>query len=368
MQSDKIMCHFCAILAVKKREIGGKMSTVRVFQRNRSFYADYTDAKGKRHRKRIAKNRRDANLIVAQIQANLDREPYGIPPDLTEIDLSSLITKFLNAKRNRIAESTLKRYTQYLKYFADFIESNFPTKTQVHLIRPVHIEEYIQSLVDKGNSPKTANESLSIIGSMLKYAKTIHHVIANSAKNIAKFPDSPDHAIEFFTEEEMNLILENSPERWRDVFEFFYLTGLRNGELINLTWLDVNFKNRQIKVESKTNWNTKTGNVRFVPLNDKAIEILKRCSRFDSHEYVFTLSKGTQISRQYPRKVLKKILHRTGLLGSPHKLRHTFASHLVMKSVSLYEVSQLLGHANISMTMKYAHLSPDHLRKAIEKL
>ena len=93
------------------------MPTVRVCQRNRSFYADYTDGYGKRYRKRIAKNRSDANLIAAQIQANLDREPYGIPPDLAEIDLPGLIAKFLNTKRNRIADSTLKRYRQYLQYY-----------------------------------------------------------------------------------------------------------------------------------------------------------------------------------------------------------------------------------------------------------
>lgn len=344
------------------------MSAVRVFQRNKSFYVDYTDAGGKRHRKRIAKNRGDANLIAAQIQTNLDREPYGIPPDLTEIDLSGLIAKFLNTKRNRIAESTLKRYSQYLQYFADFIRSNFPTRMQVHLIQAVHIEEYIQSLIDKGNSPKTANESLAIINGMLEYARRNHHISRNPAKNISKFPDAPDTAVEFFTEEEMDLILENSPPKWKDIFEFFYLTGLRNGEFVNLTWPDVDFKNKQIKVESKTNWKTKTRNVRFVPLNDRAMEILKRCPRFDNHNYVFVTDKGTPISKEYPRKVLKKILHGIDLAGSPHKLRHTFASHLVMKGVSIYEISQLLGHTNITMTMKYAHLAPDHLRKAIEKL
>ena len=344
------------------------MATVRVFERNKSFYVDYMDASGKRHRKQIAKTRKDANLIAAQIQTNLDREPYGLSPTLTEIELSDLVTKFLNSKRNRIAESTLKRYTQYLRYFTNFIKSNFPNKMEVHLIRQVHIEEYMQFLIDKGNSPKTANESLSIISSMFTFAKSRHHVTSNPAKGIDKFPDSPDKAVQFFTEEQMDSIFENSPEKLRDLFEFYYLTGLRNGELINLTWSDVDLGNKQIKIESKTNWNTKTRNVRYIPLNDKAIEILNRQPHYKDHEFVFTILKGTPLSKQYARKVLKKILSKIGLTGSPHKFRHTFASHLVMKGVSIYEVSRLLGHTNIEMTMKYAHLAPDHLRKAIERL
>jgi site-specific recombinase XerD len=343
------------------------MPIVRPYQRGKSWYIDYT-LNGKRERKKIANDRKTATVIAAQIQNNLDKGQYGIPPDLTEISIGNLATEFLNTKRNRVAEATLKRYGQYFDYFTNFIESNFPSNSHVHQIREVYVEECIQSIREKGGSPKTANETLSIIKAMFDYAIKHYYASLNPAKDIPKFPDAPATAVEYFSDDEMTQILEDSPERWRDIFEFFYLTGLRNAELINLTWSDVDSENNQIKIRSKSHWKTKTRNVRYIPLNEKAVEILKRCQRYDGHDFVFTTRKGTKISDEYPRKVLQKVLERLGLEGHIHKLRHTFASHLVMKGEPLYNVSKLLGHTSIDMTQQYAHLAQESLKKTVDKL
>lgn len=77
---------------------------------------------------------------------------------------------------------------------------------------------------------------------------------------------------------------------------------------------------------------------------------------------------GGKIHRDKIYRCLQSALKKIGLQGNVHKFRHTFASHLVMKGVGIETVSKLLGHSSIEMTMKYAHLAPDHLRKAVDLL
>lgn len=359
------MCQINGEIAGNRRNL--EMPTVGLYKRGKSWYVRY-NKNGKDERIKVSNHKKTAERIRAELQIKFDKEEFEVEPDLVEISLNDLAKEFLNTKKNRVGATTLTRYNQYLYSFTNFIQQNFSAKFYAHMLKEIHVDECIQSLFSKGNSSKTANETLSLIKGMFKYAKEHHNVLENPAKNLRNFPDAPVKAVEYFSKEEMELILKNSPEHWRDVFEFFYLTGLRDGELVNLTWSDVNLQTKQIAIESKSHWKTKTKNVRHIPLNDKAVKILQRCKKHDNHDFVFTPIKDSKISKGYARKVLIKVLTKLGLTGHIHKLRHTFASHLVMSSVSIYDVSQLLGHTDIKMTKKYAHLAPDYLKEQVDKL
>jgi len=140
-------------------------------------------------------------------------------------------------------------------------------------------------------------------------------------------------------------------------------TGLRRGELLSLTWNDIDLHLNQIKVRSI---NTKTGRPRIIPLNPDAASALRRWKSQSCKTVVFTRSgkKMTHFKRSWQ-----------GLLDLAqiknfrfHDCRHDFASQLVMAGTDLYTVSQLLGHTSIDTTQRYAHLSPDHLRSAVNVL
>ena len=139
-------------------------------------------------------------------------------------------------------------------------------------------------------------------------------------------------------------------------------TGLRRGELFGLTWDDVNLPGKMLTVRAET---AKSRKARHVPLNAEAMEVLKRVKKHsDGAGLVFANDKGDRFGS------IKKSW--AGLLESAgvddfrfHDLRHDFASKLVMAGVDLYTVKELLGHASIEMTQRYAHLAPHKLADAV---
>ncbi|WP_426124990.1 tyrosine-type recombinase/integrase [Pseudomonas sp. PSPC2-3] len=140
-------------------------------------------------------------------------------------------------------------------------------------------------------------------------------------------------------------------------------TGVRRGEAFNLTWADVDLKNKLITVEGDT---SKSGQTRHIPLNREALETLTRWKEQGGGKgFVFPSQGGGRLDN------VKKSW--SGLLTLAkverfrwHDLRHTFASKLVMAGVPLNTVRDLLGHADIKMTLRYAHLAPGTKAAAVE--
>lgn len=136
-------------------------------------------------------------------------------------------------------------------------------------------------------------------------------------------------------------------------------TGLRKGELLSLQWSDINLDARILTVRQE---HAKSGKQRHVPLNVEALSVLKQWT-----------SQTSDSGRVFGIDGLKSAW--TSLLAAAkvenfrfHDLRHHFASRLVMAGVDLNTVRELLGHADLTMTLRYAHLAPEHLAAAVEKL
>jgi len=143
-------------------------------------------------------------------------------------------------------------------------------------------------------------------------------------------------------------------------------TGLRRGELFGLKWSDVDFDRNILTVAAET---AKTGRTRHVPLNSEASKILqywKKQSELKS-SYVFSGKTGSPFHDV--RKSWDSVLKKAGIEHFRwHDLRHTFASKLVMAGVDLNTVRELLGHSDYKMTLRYAHLAPEHKAAAVNKL
>ena len=142
-------------------------------------------------------------------------------------------------------------------------------------------------------------------------------------------------------------------------------TGLRRGEVLLLKWRDVNLSERRLAVRGDS---AKSGRTRHIPLNPEAFATLTEWrSDSESTEWVFPGQSGQ------PMKSIKSawqhLLVKTGIQDFRwHDLRHTFASRLVMNGVDLNTVRELLGHADLTMTLRYAHLSPEHKADAVARL
>jgi integrase len=144
-------------------------------------------------------------------------------------------------------------------------------------------------------------------------------------------------------------------------------TGLRRGELLQLRWRDVDIPRKMLTVRGE---GAKTGQTRHVPLNSEAVQVLKAWEPIlcEVSWYVFVGADS-----ETPIVVIKKAW--TSVLKAAkvsafrfHDLRHTFASKLVMAGVDLNTVRELLGHKSLMMTLRYAHLAPEHKAAAVEAL
>ncbi|MHC9086280.1 tyrosine-type recombinase/integrase [Luteimonas sp. RIT-PG2_3] len=136
-------------------------------------------------------------------------------------------------------------------------------------------------------------------------------------------------------------------------------TGLRRGELLSLDWSDINLQARTLTVRRE---HAKSGKQRHVPLNAEAASILRQwASQHGDNGSVFGVA-GVKSSRD-------TLLTAATIENFRFQdMRHHFASRLVMAGVDLNTVRELLGHADLTMTLRYAHLAPEHLAAAVEKL
>jgi integrase len=137
---------------------------------------------------------------------------------------------------------------------------------------------------------------------------------------------------------------------------------MRRGEILSLKWAQVDLTNRKI-----TLINTKNNESRVVPINATLYHELVRLRERSDGEYVFCRRNGS------PAKDIRSgfdaAVARAGIKDFRfHDLRHTFGSHLVMQGVDLRTVQQLMGHKEVKMTMRYSHLSPEHVQEAVGKL
>ncbi|MFC1665214.1 tyrosine-type recombinase/integrase [Pseudomonadota bacterium] len=141
-------------------------------------------------------------------------------------------------------------------------------------------------------------------------------------------------------------------------------TGLRRGEVLGLRWSDIDLVDRSLTVRAS---DAKSGQTRHIRLNAEAVDVLNKWRESSTAELVFPGIDGQQMG--HIQRSWGGLLKAADIHGFRfHDLRHHFASRLVMAGASLYAVQKLLGHSDITMTQRYAHLAPEHLQETVDLL
>ena len=144
------------------------------------------------------------------------------------------------------------------------------------------------------------------------------------------------------------------------------LTGMRRGELLGLTWPMVNFEQRVITVSARTAKSQKT---RHIPMHDDVFDILNKWGEQSGRDGLLFPHPVTGEKMTIIKKSWGLVIEKAGISDFRfHDLRHHFASSLVMAGADLNTVRELLGHADLMMTLRYTHLSPDHKAEAISRI
>ncbi len=239
-------------------------------------------------------------------------------------------------------------------------------------IRKENIEmKVVRPLLEAGKSPRTVEYSLAVISQLWNMAKEYEMVSGDNPVSKIKKPRKDNQRDRFLTEEEAGLLLETLKPRAPDVHDLAVLslfTGLRADECLSLTWADVDMDQKRIFVKD-----TKNTRNRHAFMTTEVEEMFR--SRYQGQSagaLVFPNGNGQKNEWGVPDSFTRTVADlglNNGIKDSRqkvvfHTLRHTFASWLVQRGVPLYNVSKLMGHRSLQMTMRYAHLAPDSQKSA----
>lgn len=235
------------------------------------------------------------------------------------------------------------------------------------------LREFLIDLAAQKLSPTSINRLISSMRGFYKFLQFDKHIVKNPAEDLQS-QQTTAYLPNFLNQEEIEkllLIPDVSGEiglRDRAILETMYACGLRVSEVCSLNLSDVDLDSGILTCKGK---GSKT---RKVPMGKSAVEWLKsylflrRKKENVENQLMFVSIYGKSISRQDIFKLVKECGIKIGRDDiSPHTLRHSFATHLVQNSADVRSVQQMLGHADISTTQVYTHITDQHLRKTYEK-
>ncbi|MDR2107753.1 MAG: site-specific integrase [Holosporaceae bacterium] len=288
----------------------------------------------------------------------------------TTATFSEIFEKYImQAKQDKSVSS----YKNEVCFFKNWLQPVMGELTMAE-ITPDTLNSLKKTILENGRTPRTATYILAVVRQVFNYAKNYNLYLGDNPVSKIKKPTCDNRRIRFLTKKEANALLEYLKGVSRQLHDMAFLSlycGLRAGEIFSLTWNDVDFEHEILSIKD-----TKSGQNRNAIMTPDAKKMLEENKRNpNSNGFVFISTVGTKtnaVSKSFARAV--EALGFNNGIDDPrqkvvfHTLRHTYASWLVMSGVDLYTVQKLMGHSTISMTERYSHLAPDHLKKAVKML
>lgn len=315
------------------------------------YHADYV-LNGKRVRPSLGtKNSSVAHLKAGQL-LNPSSDTYPTCP------FENFENKYFSYVSSLLNPNTVRRHKCALNYLKEFTS----IKT-LEDITPSVLSDLQVHLLSKKMGKQGINRTIACLKSIMHQAEKWELTRPKVWKNVHKLK-VPKGRIDYHTPEEVAEILSICNNEWKTVVLLGARAGLRRGEIAVLQWKDIDFKNNQLYVAPN-----KTEKHRYVPMSADLSAWLLEFKKSSAGKFVINIGKTEQREgRYYLTAAYSKLTEDLPFDCFMHKLRHTFASHLVQAGVDLYRVSKLLGHSSIQMTEIYAHLAPADLHSAVCQL
>ena len=278
--------------------------------------------------------------------------------------LTDLFAEVLAYVRATLQPGTAAIYETTFRHFT-FSTGNIPLRS----LTLRHFDRYKTERLGAAR-PATVNIELRTLRAAFRMAVRWDMVRRDPAAglSLARLDDT-ERA--YFTRPEFQRLLDAIREPWlRDVVLFAGVTGMRQGEILSLTWGQVDLQARVARLASSSTFRTKTGKRRTVPLAGTVVGILQQLRPGDGKSLVFTL-RGRPLLRRWVTTKLRRYVRELGMDRKLnfHSLRHSFASWLALDGVSIYQISKLLGHSDVKITQQYyAHLEPGVLHGVVDRI
>ncbi len=276
---------------------------------------------------------------------------------------------YLRYERNA-SPQTVQTYEESLRAFDSYLTFR-DNGLSIDSVDTDLIRDWMESLMDKGNSASTINKNLSALRSFYRFALK-RGLVKKDPAHAVTGPKKSKPLPQFLREGEMDRLLDGfewdssfNNVRARTILILFYETGLRRSELVGLDDKDVDYDAAQLKVTGKRN------KQRIVPFGAELAEQLKSYQAVRREKFgetcgaMFLSDKGERISGEQVYLIVRKYLSMVTSLKkrSPHVLRHTFATAMLNNGAGLESIKNLLGHASVSTTEIYTHTTFEQLKR-----
>ena len=332
-----------------------------IYKRGNIFWVRYAGPDGKMlFESSMSPSFRDAQTLLIKRRKEVVEGKTPIPlKRIANHTFKELAEHYLNwAERQRAIKSKKSFVKIMLAHFGDLPLRSFNTRL---------IEEYQTGILADGKKPATANRHLAMLKHMFTKAVDWEMVEDEVLKKVRalKLLKENNKRLRYLSTEECQTLIQACSDHLKPIVITALNSGMRKEEILSLEWeRNIDLKHGFIHLD-----NTKNGERREIPINQTlrgALQSVGFVRRLDS-PYVFI----DKFGHRY--KDVKRSFHsacrRAKIFNMRfHDLRHTFASHLTMQGVNLATVKELLGHKSINMTLRYAHLAPEHNRKAVQIL
>jgi len=329
-----------------------------IYKRGTVYWICYADLTGKIIRESSGSDKFKVAEDLLISRKNAVKEGKGVPD----------VKRIRNYTFNELAEQYLvwaerqKSYENKVSYIKQLKERFGPLP--LRRFNTMLVEQYQTERLRSGSKPSTVNRYIACIGHMFRKATEWRMVEESVSKEVhIKMLPENNRRLRYLSKEECTRIVNSCAPHLRPVVITALNTGLRRSSILGLTWDRVDLQNGFILLDV-----TKNGERLEIPINSTLRDTLKGIVRRLDSPYVFhDPATGKQlrwIKTSFTTALKKAKIHDFRF----HDLRHTFASQLVMNGVDLTTIKELLGHKDLKMTLRYAHLAPGHKVNAVEIL
>jgi integrase/recombinase XerC len=284
--------------------------------------------------------------------------------------LLKLFIEYLQMEKN-YSQYTIVHYQHDIREFFLFMAEQ--ALNDVETVQYSDARLYLTKLYDKKLSRKTVAKKISTLRSFYKFLLREKYIVENPFA-LVTIPKAEKRLPNFFYEDELQILFHSCEtdtplgERNKALLEILYGTGIRVSECCQICLKDLDFYLSTVLVHGKGQ------KERYVPFGSCAKDSLEKyinngrkklLEGKEKIEALFVNHRGGPLTTRGVREILNKMIEKSALDSSihPHKLRHSFATHLLNNGADLRSVQELLGHSFLSSTQVYTHVTNEHLRK-----
>lgn len=265
------------------------------------------------------------------------------------------------------SKNTIETYLINFNKYSKYCENN-----NIDIINVEYIDllNYLTYLKEKEHyTPKSINTIISMLKSFYNYL-LLDGYIENNPTSLLKSPKIPKKLPNYLSEEEISKLFysidtsKNLGKRNYLLLLLLYDTGVRVSELINIRINDIDFENKTIKIIGKGD------KERLVYFTSDDLAVILDYLRENNKNYLFSNQKGTPITRNEVYNIVVRCCEEAGINKhvTPHMIRHSFATHMIINDADIMSVKTILGHSNVTTTQIYTHFNKKDLKRKYDEL